>query len=124
MAFAVVGTDLPIWPAFFVTVFANLLGALVGYFLGLRLGHPACVKLFGEKKIQKAEIFFKKWGEFGVILLAFTPLPFKVACWAAGIFEMRFWHFFLAATVGRIAHFLLALGMVYYGWEALSFIIS
>lgn len=124
MAFAIVGAGLPMWPTFFITVTTNILGSLVGYYLGFRLGHPVCVRLFGKERVEKAEEFFKKWGEFGVILLAFTPLPFKVACWAAGIFEMRFWHFLGAAVVGRVAHFLVALGVIYYGWEAFSFIIK
>jgi len=124
MAFAIVGAGLPAWPVFLVTVITNIAGSAVGFYLGEKLGHPVCIRLFGERKIMKAEKFFKKWGEFGVVLMAFTPLPFKVACWGAGIFEMRFWHFFIAAIIGRLAHFIVALGVVYYGWEAFSFFIQ
>jgi membrane protein YqaA with SNARE-associated domain len=113
---------LPLLPAFVVTLIANLLGAVFGFFLGEYFGHPICVKLFGKKRVDKAEEFFAKWGEIGVVIMAFTPLPFKVATWAAGIFEMRFWHFFAAAMIGRTAHFLVVIGIVYFGWEAISFL--
>lgn len=114
----------PAWPAFFIVVIANLLGAIVGFGLGKYLGHPITVKLFGEKRIKKAEEFFEKWGEFGVVIMAFTPLPYKVACWAAGIFEMRFWHFMLASIVGRTSHFLTAFAIVYFGWKTIGFLIG
>lgn len=120
--FAIAG-GVPAWPAFFVVVLSNLAGAVVGFLLGKHLGHPVCVRLFGEKKIQKAEKFFEKWGEMGVIIMAFTPLPYKVACWAAGIFEMRFWRFLFASFIGRFAHFFVAFGVAYFGWKAVSFLI-
>jgi membrane protein YqaA with SNARE-associated domain len=107
-----------------VTLFANLLGAALGFYLGFKLGHPVCVRLFGEKNVLKAEKFFQKWGEFGVFIMAFTPLPFKVAAWSAGIFEMRFWRFLAAAFIGRFAHFLSALAVVAFGFEALAFFIK
>ncbi len=76
----------PVWSSFFVVVVSNLLGAAVGYALGKWLGHPLTVRMFGKKRIDKAEKYFQKWGELGVFIMAFTFLPFKVAAWAAGIF--------------------------------------
>jgi len=119
-----VSNGTPTLPAFFIVLIFNLLGAIVGFWLGKHLGHPVAIKIFGEKKIDKAEAFFAKWGAFGIVLMAFTPLPYKVACWAAGIFEMRFPSFFLASVFGRTAHFLVALAIVYFGWKAAGILIG
>ena len=116
--------DFPLWTTFFVVVIANLLGAVVGFWLGKWLGHPLAVRLFGNKRIDKAEVYFAKWGEIGVFVMAFTFLPFKVAAWAGGIFEMRFWHFFAAAVAGRVLHFLLAIAAVHLGLGFLGWLIG
>jgi membrane protein YqaA with SNARE-associated domain len=120
MAFSIITIDLSIWTIALITFVTNILGAIVGFFLGKKLGHPVCVRIFGEEKIERAEVFFRKWGKFGVFLMAFTPLPFKVACWGAGIFEMRFLHFLFSAILGRAAHFLFVIGATHYGWKLLS----
>lgn len=123
LGFAVLN-GFPLWPSFFIVVLSNLLGAVVGFYLGKKLGHPLTVRLFGQKRIDKAEQYFQKWGEIGVFIMAFTFLPFKVAAWAGGIFEMRFWRFMAAAIVGRVLHFLIAIGVIYYGWDFLNWMIA
>ncbi|QQS59043.1 DedA family protein [Candidatus Peregrinibacteria bacterium] len=110
--------------AFCVTLIANLLGGCMGYTLGIKLGHPVALKIFGGGRMETAEKFFKKWGDASIFLLAFTPLPFKVGTWAAGIFEMRFWRFFVSATIGRTLHFGLVVGTVLFGWAFFSFLTS
>lgn len=115
---------LPLWPAFFVTFFANILGGVIGYYLGKWLGHPIAVKLFGKRSVDKAEKFFAKWGALGVFIGALTFLPFKVAAWAAGIFEMRFSTYLYASALGRALYFLLVLAAVHLGWEFVTYIIG
>jgi len=90
-----------------VALGGSLLGAWIGYFLGKKLGRPAGVKLFGKEKIKKAEIFFKKWGFTGVVLAAFTPIPFKIATWLAGSLKMNFWLFITSSFIGRGIRFVL-----------------
>lgn len=95
------------WFALFVCLVGSILGGIIGYILGITLGHKVAVKLFGEKNMQKAEKFLLKWEFWGVLVIAFTPIPFKVATWSAGIFEMPFWQFMLASTIGRGVRFAL-----------------
>jgi membrane protein YqaA with SNARE-associated domain len=108
--------------ATFVALVANLLGAMVGFFLGKNLGHPVCVKLFGVKKMDRAEKFFLKYAEIGVFMMAFTPLPFKVATWAAGVFEMRFFRFMMSAVLGRTSHFIVVFLVTVSGLAFLKFL--
>ncbi len=84
----------------------SVLGGLVGYFLGRFLGEPVLKKFISEKSYEKGEILFRKYGIWAVILAAVTPIPFKVICWMAGIFEMPVLGFLLAAFIGRLPRFL------------------
>lgn len=88
---------------------ATLLGASLGYGLGRLFGHPAAQWLFGETRVEKAEKFVKKWGMFGVILTGLTPIPFKIATWSAGIFEMKFWKFIIGVILGRMPRYFLVI---------------
>jgi len=88
-----------------IVCIAALLGSTIGYMLGKFLGHPVCVKLFNKKRLDKGEAFIKKWGMSGVIIAGFTPLPFQVITWAAGIFEMPFYKFIIAVMIGRFSRY-------------------
>ncbi len=89
-----------------IAAVASVLGGVVGYFLGKFLGEPAFKKFLGDKYYDKGEILFRKYGIWAVLIAAITPIPFKVMCWLAGIFEMPFWGFVLASFLGRFPRFL------------------
>lgn len=86
---------------------ATLLGTTICYFLGKWLGHPIVLWLFGQKKLDHTEQFIKKWGFWGVIIAGYTPSPFKLISWAAGIFEMPYSKFILAVALGRVPRYIL-----------------
>lgn len=91
-----------------VATAGSVIGALVGYFLGKHLGHPVAVKLFKQKRIDRIERWFDRWGPWAVFLAAFTFVPFKVFTWCAGIFEMRLRDFIIPAVIGRLLQFAIA----------------
>ena len=90
-----------------VVLAATVLGSCIGYFLGKYLGHPALIWLVGKTKVEKGEIYIKKWGIWGVILAGLTPVPFKVVVWTAGIFEMPLGRFVLGVILGRMPRYML-----------------
>lgn len=85
-----------------------LLGSYIGYFLGKWLGHPFMEWLFGKTRLEKGEKFIKKYGVWGVIVAALTPIPFKIVTWTAGIFEMPLGKYTFAVIVGRMPRYLIA----------------
>jgi membrane protein YqaA with SNARE-associated domain len=102
------GTALGLKPltAALIASLGSVLGGIVAYFLGKYLGEPVFKKLFGEKYFSKGEELFKKYGIWAVIVAAVTPIPFKVVCWLAGIFEMPLLAFVLGSVIGRFPRFL------------------
>jgi len=77
-----------------------------GTALGL-LGEPAVRRIVGEKHFVKGEALFNRFGAVAVFAAAVTPIPFKVVCWLAGIFEMRRTPFLIAAFAGRFPRFMM-----------------
>ncbi len=90
-----------------VAAFGSVIGGVVAYLLGKYLGEPVVKKLFKQKWYDKGEILFRKYGIWAVIIAGLTPIPFKVICWMAGIFEMPIGAFILGSLIGRFPRFLL-----------------
>lgn len=90
-----------------IAALGSVLGGIVGYFLGKYLGEPVAKKLLSEKYYDKGEILFRRFGIWAVLIAAITPIPFKVICWLAGIFEMPIGGFILASFIGRFPRFLI-----------------
>jgi undecaprenyl-diphosphatase len=95
----------PFWVTI-IAVIGSVLGALIGYVLGYYLGHPVAERLF-KKHIKRVEHWFDKYGAWAVFIAAFSPIPFKVFTWSAGIFRMDLKHFILASIAGRILQFII-----------------
>ncbi len=100
------GAD-PFWVAV-VAIAGSLMGAVIGYFLGLKLGKPVFIKLFKEKRLDKVERWYGKWGEWIVLFAAAGPLPFKIITWCSGIFELNFKKFMVFCAIGRTFQFFVA----------------
>lgn len=113
--------------AFLWTVIGSLLGATVGYFLGLYFSG------FVQSLLLKYLISLEQWdylietfakGAFLFVFIGgFTPLPFKVFAVTAGILNGAFLPFILGAAVGRSLRFgIIALLFYFYGHEIKAWI--
>ena len=94
--------DVPlvVWLWFTVTV-ASVLGSLVGYWIGQRWG-TSLMKRFGqEKHLTKLEHLTETYGTFGIFIAAFSPIPYKVLGWMAGMGHMAKRPFIMAGLAGR-----------------------
>ncbi|OYT39855.1 MAG: hypothetical protein B6U86_04870 [Candidatus Altiarchaeales archaeon ex4484_43] len=93
-----------------VVIFAttgSVIGAVIGYFMGIRGGRPVLIWLFDEKKIKKVDKLFERYGVYAVGLAAFSPLPFKVFTISAGVARMNIISFILISIPCRFLQFLL-----------------
>lgn len=105
-----------VYNIFFWALIGSVLGGLFAHFLGAHFGKRVFVKIFGEKKFLQGRSFMERWGIWSVLIVAVTPLPFKVIAWMAGILHMNILKFFITSLIGRAIRFALVLG----GFQLLS----
>ena len=90
----------------------SVLGALLGYYIGLKGGRPVMKKLFGEKKTKSVEDYYRKYGDWAIAIAAFTPVPYKVFTIASGVFRHSIRNLIIISIVGRGARFFLVAGVI------------
>jgi len=79
-------------PWFFLALLSILSysGGLVSYWMGRSITKMPSVHNYLEVKMEKQLKNSKKWGGFLIMVGAVLPLPFSIACMAAGIIEFPF----------------------------------
>jgi membrane protein DedA with SNARE-associated domain len=95
--------------AFIVMALAGTLGyfagALIGWWIGLRGGRPLLESRgrwlhVTPERLDRAERWFQRWGNFGVLVGRVTPVVRSFVSIPAGIFEMRLAPYALYTIVG------------------------
>lgn len=79
-------------PWFYLTILAFLsyFGGLISYWLGRWVTKIPSVHRYLENKMKQQLKNSKKWGGFLIMVGALLPLPFSMACIAAGIIKFPF----------------------------------
>ena len=96
------------WYLFLINVvICNVIASALGYFVGMRLGYPFLRYFANEETLEKAQNLFKKYGILAVALGAFTPVPYTIVVFLAGISKMDFKKFILAGFIGRVPRYVI-----------------
>jgi membrane protein YqaA with SNARE-associated domain len=114
--------DIPavIWLWLVVTI-SSVLGSIVGYWIGGRWGDPLMQRFAKPEHISKLKLLSEKYGTIGIFIAAFSPIPYKVFGWIAGMSEMDRTSFITAGLAGRGLRFgVEALLIGLYGQQALN----
>lgn len=89
---------------------SSTVGGIVGYAIGFFATDwvTATMQQLGYAH-QWAEVvqWFDRWGVMIVFVAGFSPIPYKVFTLCAGVMQMAFLPFVLAAAISRTARFLL-----------------
>jgi membrane-associated protein len=106
-----------------VAIAAAVLGALLGYAVGLRwgrelLGRWAWFERVTKKGVERSQEFFDRHGSKAVFLGRFVPVVRATLGWMAGIGAMRLRSFLLWNIAGAVAWGLLIGLLAYYLGQA------
>lgn len=103
------------WEVAFWGTIGSTLGAMVGYYIGLKGGRPVVDKfgpylLVTPDKVERAEKAFKKYGGMTILVSRLIPfVPFKVFSITSGLLKFDFKTFVVFTFIGTIPRaFLLA----------------
>lgn len=103
------------WFALICTA-GSLVGAVIGYFIGLEFyelaGRPIIEFYSIQNGYEQVRQLYHDWDSIAVVIAGFTPIPYKVFTIAAGAFEINFFTFLLASAVGRGARFFLVAALI------------
>ncbi len=114
--------QMAIWFAGIATV-TSVAGAIVGHWIGNKLGRPFLNRIAGPKRISSAEKLVNKFGVWAIFFSAFTPIPYKLFAILAGVLKMDMRLFVLVSLVGRGLRFiLLGVLILVYGESITTFL--
>lgn len=120
LANAMGDVPLVVWLWFVVTV-ASVGGSLVGYAIGERWGTSLMERFGQEHQLAKLETLTHRYGSWGIFIAAFSPIPYKVLGWMAGMGHMAKRPFVVAGLFGRGLRFGLEAVLIgLYGQQALD----
>ena len=113
-------TPLIVWLWLVVTI-SSVLGSLVGYFIGKKWGTSLMVRFGQGRHLTKLEQLTQRYGSWGIFIAAFSPIPYKVLGWMAGMGDMERKPFLAAGFLGRGLRFGLEAVLIgIYGSQALD----
>ena len=106
-----------LWFAFVCSVF-SVLGAVLGYFIGLTLWSAVDGFFFNyiinEKAFFYVKTLYHENSFLAILTAAFTPIPYKVFTIAAGVFKISLADLVIASAIGRSARFFIEGGLFYF----------
>ncbi len=104
------------WYLLNVVVF-NVIASMFGYYIGMKIGYPILRFFSSEELLEKAKKLFDKWGVLAVAIGAFTPIPYTIVVFLAGITKMDFKKFVIAGFLGRVPRYII-------GGYAVAFVVT
>lgn len=102
---------------------ASVLGGIVGYFIGDKLGLPVLQKYAPARHVETIHNWLERYGGWAIFIAALAPIPYKFTSISAGVFRVNMVVFLIASVIGRGKRFLLeGILIFYYGPRAIELI--
>ncbi len=111
------------WYLAALTTVASVLGGLFGYLIGylaFDLVQPLIEQVGYGDHYDRAQEWFAVWGFWTILLVGFSPIPYKVFTIAAGVVVMPLIPFLLGSLLGRGLRFFLVAGLMRWGGEPME----
>lgn len=123
-ALVVVALGVPLWVLIVVAAAAAILGDIVGYAIGARLGRRLFkpdARLFKTRYRDEADAFLQRYGAFALVLARFVPIVRTFLPPVVGTSSIRYGKFLLWNIVGGTA-WAVALGLAGFYLGRISFV--
>lgn len=95
------------------SVLGGMAGFGIGYFGYETIGKPLIDFYHGHEVMAKIELQYDKYGFWGILVAAVTPIPYKVFTISSGFFRFEFLSFVVASVIGRSFRFFLVAGLIW-----------
>ena len=93
-----------------ICTIASVLGGLAGYYIGVfamdQIG-PLLINLGYESGLEKAQIYFNRYGIMIILIAGFSPIPYKLFTISAGMMSMSIIPFLVFSLIARGARYFL-----------------
>lgn len=88
-----------------VGTIGEVTGGIVSYWIGYAGGRPVLARygkvvLISEEELEKAEVWFKKYGDWVVLVTRLMPAVRSFIALPAGVVRMPFWRFLVYSFIG------------------------
>ncbi len=107
-----------------VCTVASVLGGIVGWVVGLKLGRPVAARMLREDRFAKVEGMFGTYGSWAILVAAISPIPYKFFAVGAGVMEFSIAKFVVVSVVGRGLRFMLIAGVIFWFGDAVVDVIQ
>ena len=110
-----------------ITTLFSVLGGIFGYAIG-HFAYDLVIKdlveiMHYQKQFDTFQAYYDKYGLMAIFVAGFTPLPYKVATIASGVFNMNIFSFVLISLLSRgLRFFLLAIIIKLFHKKGLEYI--
>jgi membrane-associated protein len=98
--------ETPIWLACVVFTVAAIVGNVVGYWIGRRIGPSLFTRpesrLFRQEYVDKTQHFFNRYGARAIVLARFVPIVRTFITAMAGVGRMNYRTYFTFTAIGGI----------------------
>lgn len=92
----------------------SVVGGLIGYVLGLKIGLPAARRFIPARYMDKIYCVVKENGLWAIFLASLSPIPYKFVSITAGALKINLPLFVIISFLGRGKRFLLEGILIFY----------
>lgn len=96
-----------------ISLAGSVLGAALGYGIGLAGGRPLLRRLLSEKKMALIEDYYHRYDVWAIGIAGFTPIPYKLFTISGGAFKIDFPRFIAVSIIARGARFFAVAAILY-----------
>lgn len=97
-----------------VATLASVLGGIIGYWLGSKLGASAAKRMIPEKYAALVQKYAQENAAWAIFLAALSPIPYKFVSITAGALQINWKLFISISFIGRAKRFLIEGLLIYY----------